>query len=103
MRIFERNRAKTHAAARWRRTLGKTLVGALSGAAVVSGAIVAFAYGWLNFHALPRMSAIIVSLGFVAFIYTAEKLGRVIAMLGDLRSAAAQHSVAADRAKPRSD
>src|SRR5688572_21912391 len=77
----------------FRRALWKALRGALIGAIVVTGVMIAFTYGRLDFGALPRTSAATFLLGVVAFIYATSRLGEAIALLGDLRSARAQQAV----------
>jgi hypothetical protein len=77
------------------------LGGALIGATVVCGVLIAFTYRWLVFDVLPRISAMVALLGIVAFMFAASRFGAAVALLGEQRSVRAQQAVAADRADKR--
>ena len=95
-------RSKTAAPSGQQRALWKALIGALVGAIVVCVVTMTIAYGGLNFHARPRISAITLLVGIVGLMYALERLGATIELLGKLWSVRAQQAAAADRAKRRS-
>lgn len=66
------------------RALWKAVGGVLIGAALVFVLMMAYAYDHLNFAARPRISAMIILLGFGGFLYAVIKLGTAILVMRSL-------------------
>jgi hypothetical protein len=66
------------------RALWKALRGVLIGAALVFVLMMAYAYDHLNFAARPRISAMIILLGFGGYLYAVIRLGAAILAMRSL-------------------
>jgi hypothetical protein len=66
------------------RALWKAVGGVLIGAALVFVLMMAYAYDHLNFVDRPRISAMIILLGFGGFLYAVIKLGAAILVMRSL-------------------